>query len=241
MKYSMNKTMMEDPDRPPPQGPMEVWGKVFTKPGEQTFIEITSHPDAKARSAYIWVFIAGTLSGLINSLTNIAVGMTQLQNSAPGLEGASGTIEAIGLFTAICFAPLYGAFSVLAFAIGAAIFQATASFLGGKGSFDKLTYAFGAMIAPVTIFWALLIPFNVIPYVAFCTIPLSLVVSLYVLYLELAAIKAVHQLGWAEATGALLTPMILGFMSIAVIFLLILRLGGLSINQFLEILKQGVP
>ncbi len=244
MKYQSNRTMMEDPDRPPPQGPFPVWSKVFTKPGEQTFIEITSHPDARARSAYIWVFAVGTLAGLINSLTQFVLTFAQLQNltaEAGGLPGSPGVFGTAGLLSALCFAPITGIFLLSGFAMGVSIIHGTARFLGGQGSFDKLAYAIGAILVPVTLISAFLIPFNAIPYVIFCTGPLLLVINIYMWYLEVAAIKAVHQLGWGEAAGAFFLPTLLAFLSCGVLVLLTLRMTGLSINDIMEQLQRGVP
>ena len=135
MNTQSNQPMMiNDPDRPPPQGAFPVWSKVYTKPGEKTFVEITEHPDAKAKNAYIWVFIAGTFSGLINSLTQYIVGLAGLRQTVPGFEqlpGSTGILGATGLLGALCGAPLVGLFSVIGFAISIAIVQWAARFFGG--------------------------------------------------------------------------------------------------------------
>ena len=70
MSYPSNPPMMADRDFPASQGALPVWTKVLTKPGERTFLEIIDHPEAKAKSAYIWVFLTGTLSALISSNGN---------------------------------------------------------------------------------------------------------------------------------------------------------------------------
>jgi hypothetical protein len=233
--------MMEDPDNPPPQGPLNVWTRVFTKPGEQTFIEITSHPDAKARTAYIWVFIAGTLAGLIGSLTNFVVTYAELQRQLPQAGGSPGVFGFAGLLSAICLAPVTGLFSVLGLIIGTAIFHATARFFGGQGSFDKLAYAFGAVTVPVTVISALMIPLNAIPFVVFCTLPFLIGLSIYALYLEVAAIKAVYKFSWGEAAGTFFLPTILIGLLCAVIVVLGLRMIGPEINEIFRQLQQGIP
>ena len=100
MKYQSNASMLADPDFPAPQGALPVWTKVFTKPGERTFLEITDHPEAKAKSAYFWVFIAGTLSALISSLVQFVATLMGLQQAMPEvgeLPGFSGALGAAGL------------------------------------------------------------------------------------------------------------------------------------------------
>lgn len=233
--------MMSDPDYPPSQGAFPVWSKVFTKPGEQTFLEITDHPEAKATSAYIWVFIVGTLSGLINSLVRFIVTMIGFQQAmpdfgqTPGLPGAFG---AAGLLGAICGAPITGLFSVIGFALSVAIIHATARFFGGQGSFDKLAYGFGAIAVPFSVISGLLAPFSIIPYVAFCTVPMLLALGLYVLFLETAAIKAVHRFTWGEAAATLLLPTILLGLLCGFAFLALMRVAAPYINEIFQQLQQ---
>lgn len=244
MNYSSNQGMMADPDFPAPQGAFPVWSKVFTKPGEQTFLEITEHPEAKAKAAYIWMFIAGTFSGLMNSLVQFIVAFAGLQQNAPDLGGLPGSPAAFGLgglLGAICFAPITGLFTVIGFALSTSIIHATARFFGGQGNFDKLAYAIGTIAAPVSVISALMIPFNAIPFVVFCTVPLLLALSIYALYLEVAAIKAVHRLGWGESAGALFLPTILLLLLCGVLFLGLMRLAGPSMNEILQELRQVSP
>lgn len=244
MNYSSNPPMMADPDFPAPQGALPVWIKVFTKPGEQTFVEITNHPDAKAKSAYIWVFLAGTLSGLINSLTQFIVSFIGLQQVSPEFGQMPGSPAAFGiggLLFAICFAPLTGLFSVVGFSFGVAIIHAAAKFLGGQGLFDKMAYAVGAITVPITLISALMVPLNSIPFVAFCTLPVFVLLGLYGLYLEIAAIKAVHRLGWGESAAALFLPSILLVLILGVIILGLARLVGPELNDIFRQLQQGAP
>ena len=241
MTYSSNQPMMADPDFPAPQGALPVWIKVFTKPGERTFLEITDHPEAKARSAYIWVFLAGTLSALISSLVQFIGTLVGLQQLAPDIgqvQGLPQVMGTAGLLGAVCGAPIAGVFSVIGFAIGVAIVHATARFFGGQGSFDKLAYAFGAIAAPFSLISGLATLLSIIPFAALCTIPVILILGLYALFLEVAAIKAVHRSGWGEAAAALLLPAILIGLVCGFSFLLLMKVAGPSINEILQQLQQ---
>jgi hypothetical protein len=235
--------MMEDPDRPPPQGAFPVWSKVYTTPSERTFLEITHHPDATAKNAYIWVFIAGTLSGLINSVMQFVIAVSGLREVMPGFEqtpGVTGMLGVTGLVGAICGAPITGLFSVAGFAIGVAIVHWTAQFLGGQGSFERFAYAMGAVTVPLTIVGALLTPLNVIPYASFCTLAILGIMSIYAIYLQLTAVKAVYRFGWLEAAGALFLPAILISLSCACLVLGLMRLAGPSVNEIFQQIQQGL-
>jgi hypothetical protein len=241
MSYQSTSRMMADPDYPPTQGAFPVWSKVFTRPGEKTFLEITDHPEAKAKSAYIWVFIVGTLTGLINSLVQFIGTLIGLQQAMPDIgqtPGLSGVLGTTGLLGAICGAPIAGLFSVLGFAIGVAIVHATARFFGGQGSFDKLAYAFGAIAVPVSVISGVIVPLNIIPFAVFCTLPVLIVLILYSLFLETAAIKAVHRFSWGEAAAALLLPTILLSLLCGFTFLALMRVAAPYFNEIFRQLQQ---
>lgn len=243
MSYSAssNQPLIDDPDFSAPQGAIPVWTKVFTKPGEQTFVEITQHRDATAKSAYIWIFIAGALAGLLSTMLQFLVAMIGVQQVAQefgGLPGAPAAYGLGGLVWAICSAPSAGIGSVIGFAVTTGIIHATARFFGGQGTFDKLAYAMGAVSAPISLLSALLIPLNAIPYVAFCTAPIMIVAGLYALYLNVAAVKAVHQCGWGEAAAAYLLPGLLLVLLCGFTFLLVMRAFGPELNEIFQQLQQ---
>lgn len=243
MNESSNPSLIVDPDVPP-QGAFPVWMKVFTKPGEKTFLEILDHPEAKAKSAYLWIFLVGILTGLISGLARFAAVMIGLRQMAPELadiSGFSGIFGTAGLVGALCGAPLAGLFSLMGFVIGVGIIHATARFLGGQGTFDQMAYSFGAIVAPLSLISGLLVPFNLIPYAALCILPLILVLTFYSLYLEIAAIKAVHQFGWGGAAAAFFLPTLLLSMLCGIAFLGLLRMAGPSFNEIFRQLQQMQP
>ncbi|NWF62745.1 MAG: YIP1 family protein [Chloroflexi bacterium] len=209
-----NTPVMES--KPGVAGWFQVWTKVFTKPSEQTFIEITDSPDAVAKTAYIWVFIAGTISGIFQAIIRAiysAMGVTQ-QIPIPGFEeympqaapaGDVGSVLA-SLVGGICAAPLAGLLSILFFAIGVAIVQWIAKLFGGVGSYGKLAYAFGAISLPLTLVTSILSLLGAIPFVGICTGILSFGLSIFAIYLQIAGVKAVNRFGWGQAAGSVLIP-----------------------------------
>jgi Yip1-like protein len=244
MNPSSNSPMMADPDFPPSQGAFPVWSKVYAKPRERTFVEITEHREATARSAYIWVFMAGTLAGVINSLLQFIIALMGVKAAVPQFGQITGLgvfLGTAGLLGAICSAPLIGIISVIGFAISVAIIHVTARFFGGQGSFNKLAYAFGAIAVPFSLISGLIAPLNAIRYAGFCALPLLVLLLLYVIFLEVTAIKAVHCLGWGEAVGALFLPTILLVLLCGVAFFGLMRFAGPAFNEFYRQLQQIQP
>jgi len=234
---------------PGPAGWLQTWIKVVTKPGEQTFIEITESPNAVARTAYIWVFIVGVIVGLAQAFLRGVYTLTGTapQIPIPGFEqftqqsGSGGGIASV-LIGAVCGAPLAGLFSVVFFALGVAIIQWIAKLFGGTGTYDKMAYALASISVPLSLVSALLSLFGAIPFVGICTGVISFGLSLYALYLQIAAVKAVNRFGWGQAAGSVLIP---GFVVLFVCGCIVI--GGLMVmgpvigNVFNQINQSLAP
>lgn len=208
-----NTPVMES--KPGPAGWLPVWIKAVTKPYEQTFVDITEHPDVSSKTAYIWVFIAGTISGIIQAFSTtirMATGVGSQFQQIPGLEqylpqttGGSGSVG-VSLIGGLCASPLAGLFSVVFFALGAAIIQWIAKLFGGTGTYEKMLYAMAAITVPFTIASSLFALLGVIPFVGICTGVISLGLSLYALVLQVMAVKAVNRFGYGQAAGSVFLP-----------------------------------
>jgi hypothetical protein len=209
---SQNDPIMES--RPGPAGWLPVWIKAVTQPNEQTFINISEHPDAISKTAFIWIFIAGTVTTLVSGLIQallLAVGVAP--QTYPGMEQFPGGgadmmpfVAGSSLVSTICAAPIAGVLSVIFFAIGVAIIQWIAKMFGGAGTFDKLAYAIAAISVPVSLVSMVLTPLNIVPYLNICTGLLSFGIAIYALYLQVLAVKAVNRFGWGAAIGSVFIP-----------------------------------
>ncbi len=201
--------------KPGPAGWLPVWIKAVSQPNEQTFVDITEHPDMSSRTAYIWVFIAGTISGIIQAIATtvrMAMGLNSQFQQIPGMDqyfpqstGGGGS-AGVSLIGGLCASPIVGLVSVVLFALIVAIVQWIAKLFGGTGTYDKLLYAFAAITVPFTIVSSLLALLTVIPYVGICFGILSLGLSIYALVLQVMAVKGVNRFGWGPATGSVLIP-----------------------------------
>lgn len=51
-----------------PTSPLNIWRKALTQTSEQTFVEIASSPNARATTAYLWVFVASLIQIFLTAL-----------------------------------------------------------------------------------------------------------------------------------------------------------------------------
>ena len=126
----------------------QVWIDALTKPNENTFAEMASSPNAKAMTAYIWVFVTSLIELFFSFLVNGALVRRAFDQGGFGGSLPGGGVG-IALIGAVCGGPIFAVVITIFFAIGTALVQWIAKMFGGKGTNDQLTYTFGAIAAPV--------------------------------------------------------------------------------------------
>jgi uncharacterized membrane protein len=232
-------------------GWLPVWIKAVTQPREQTFVDITEHPDMSAKTAYIWVFIAGTISAIIQAFATAIRGATGAASpfqNIPGMEqylpqstGGGGEFG-ISLVGGLCASPVAGLVSILFFALIVAIIQWIAKLFGGAGTYDKLLYAFAAITVPFTIVSSLFVLLSAIPFVGICAGVISFGLSIYVLVLQVMAVKAVNRFGWGQAAGSVFIPGCVVFIICACLVAVgVMLLGPMIGNVFSGINQSLTP
>ncbi|MCI0556801.1 MAG: YIP1 family protein, partial [Anaerolineae bacterium] len=189
--------MNEQPNAPMLSGGsrsmLQTWMNAITKPNEETYAQIAAAPEAKTSTALLWVFVASLIQSFVVFLMQ-GVLMSQMMQGS-GLENQMGT----GLVGVLCGAPVSAAISVVLFAAFTGIVQWIAGLFGGRGSFEKLVYVLAAIVVPFTLISALLTLLSAIPFVGLCFGLISLLAALYVIALEVMAVKAVNQFDWGKA------------------------------------------
>jgi len=236
-----NSPMVEP--APGVSGWLPVWIKAVTKPNEQTFIEITSSLEATSKIAFIWVFIAGTLSGLVSGLIQMVLLAAGFQSQGFGqFSGSAGRGIGASFGAALCGAPVIGLLSVISLAIGAAITQWIAKLFGGTGTFEKMAYAIAAITVPVTLVAMFLTPLSAVPYLGICTGLLSAGIGLYALFLQITAVKAVNGFGWGPAIGSVLLPgLVIGLVCACIVGVSLALLGPKIAEIFTQIQQEIAP
>lgn len=233
MEQIPSNTPVMEP-KPGIAGWFQVWMTAVTKPSEQTFVDLTESTNATSKTAYIWVFIAGTISGILQAILRAiytATGTTP-QLPIPGLEqympSSTGDAGSMGitLVVTLCLSPVAGMVYTLFFALAVAITQWVAKLFGGLGTYDKLLYALAAIAVPFTLVSSVLALFGAIPFVGVCLGILSFGLGLYALVLQIMAVKGVNRFGWGQAIGSVLIPGLVVFVfCCCVVFGLSMLLG----------------
>jgi len=221
---------------PAPQPIYRHWMAALTRPSERTFAEMTSTPAAKASTGYLWYFVASLVQTLL--LAGIQSSTVQtLFSQYTGQQVDMGN----PLIAAICGAPFGAVLSTVFFAIGAAIFQWIAGLFGGRGNVDRMTYALSAILTPYLFVSAILTLLTAVPYVGPIAVGLVSLIGLYILVLEVMAVKGVNGFEWWKAIVTLLVPVfVIGFVCACLISGTLVLLGPVirdtfdTINQSLQ-------
>jgi hypothetical protein len=223
------------PMLPPPSGVSEwitVWRDALTRPSEQTYSRIALAPNAKITTALLWVFLGSLVNFLLASLVQGRIMQQMMQNTDFGLEGFPPPAGGGGLISAICGAPIAALIQVVLFAAFIGVVQLIAKMFGGRGTFDQLAYAIAAIVTPFYLISAVLTLLSAIPYVVYCLGPLGFLLALYILVLEVMAVKGVNQFGWGQAIGSLLVPVLVLACCFTVGIIGILQAIGPNITDF---------
>ena len=100
--------MSNAPAPVPDHGPdsiLQTWRKALTQPNEQTYVEIASRPEAKATTAYLWVFAASLIQIFLVGLVQSQLLGTYGDQFGLGEQFGPRTLASI-LVSALCAAPI---------------------------------------------------------------------------------------------------------------------------------------
>lgn len=224
-----------------PTSLFQTWINALTKPNEQTYSEIAASPNAKATTAYLWVFISSFVVYIFTFLIDGAMIRDRLSQSGLGADRVGGGVVG-ALVALICVAPILAVIGTVFFAIGVAIVQWIAKMFGGKGTFDQMAYTFASISVPYSLVSSVFILLSAIPFVGFCFRIILGLAGLYILVLEIMAVKGVNQFGWGPAIGSLFIPgLVVGLVACCIIVAIGALLGPTIGNIFSTINQSLNP
>ena len=181
----------------------QTWIKALTKPYESTYAEIGNSPNAKATTAYLWVFMSSVVVSFFTLLMRGAIMGSRFANLGNGRLGNGIGAAALVL---ICGTPVVAAIGTMFFALLVAIIQWIAKMFGGRGNNDQLAYVFAAIGVPYSLISSIFILLSAIPFVGLCFRIILGLAGLYILVLQIMAVKAVNKFGWGQAAGSVFIP-----------------------------------
>ena len=234
------------PESGPAMSLVETWIAAVTKPNESTYAQIVAQPGATAGKAFLWGFLASILTSftsLIVQTVGFSGQMDMFREFLPpelARELPVGVAPSVGFGTAICGAPVGAIFAVLGFAIWVALVQWIAKLFGGTGSFDKLAYAFSAITVPFSVVAAVLSLLGLIPFIGILFGLISFALSIYVIVLEVLAVKAVNGLDTGQAAGAVLLPAVVIFFFVCCCALIVGVVMGTAIGGVFDSINQSL-
>ncbi len=218
------------PATPGPATWFSIWMDALTKPNEQTFARIASSASAKSTTAFLWVFLASLIQIFLVSLVRASFVRGILEQ-----QGLGGNLPVRGvgftLVSAVCGAPIAAVISVAFFAIGVALIQWIAKMFGGRGTFDQMSYALAAIAAPFSLVATVFNLLGAIPLVGLCFSIVLMLAGIYVLVLDVMAVKGVNQFGWGQAIGSFFIP-------ILAVLLICCCLAGVAAFAFQNVFEQ---
>jgi hypothetical protein len=179
-----------------------IWLRAITQPRLATYQALLEEePNPTFGKAAGWMALAGLIAGIISGLLLLIAGGQPLE---------------LVLTNLICGLIAVPILAVIGFAIGSAILLAIAKLLGGEGTFDQQSYLLAAASAPMSIVSGILAPLPLVGPV------LSLLASLYYLWLSVLALQAAHRYTPGRAVVTVFAPALLIFVPICVIAILLL-------------------
>ena len=220
----------------------QVWIAAITKPNEENFRDLAALPNAKASTAYLWVFLSYIVVFLVTFVAQLTLGLPSIaqQFSEAGLGDLPLDDMGGALIGLICVSPFAAAFSILGFMIIVALTQWVAKLFGGTGSYDKLAYLFGAIQAPMMLVSSVFVLLGMIPVVGMCFGIFSMGISIYMLVLQVMAVKAVNNFDTGKAIGAIFLPGIVFGIFICCCIALGLAVAGPAVGEVFSEINQGL-
>ena len=217
----------------------QTWINALTKPNEQTYSEIAASPNAKASTAYLWVFLSSIVTSLISLIVQGATVRERLAQSGVGANQLGNGFGGV-LITLLCGTPIIAVIGTVVFAIFLAIVQWIAKMFGGKGTFDQMAYTFASISVPYSLVSSVFILLSAIPYVGGCFNIILGIAGLYILFLEIMAVKGVNQFGWGAAVGSLLIPVLVVGLLCCCLFAALGTLIGPAVGNIFSTINQSL-
>ncbi len=193
----------------------EIWLDVWTHPGEEAFWGILKERNHSIGRAFIWIAVTSLILAVVTT-----IGYVPLYNSFMSQYGDIQTaqiFQATTVTVGLCSVILAPISSILGLVIITGIYHLISKLFGGSGAWSDLVFCMAAVTAPASIISGVL----AIPYLLFSNFPaiwwliaifigiLTVIVSVYVLVMNVNAIRAAEKIGTWQAIVTIFLPIII--------------------------------
>ena len=212
--------LLDDAPKRPAISWYDAWSTALLSPTVEGYQSLINHAGVNVSTPLTWIFITTLLTYIVIGVLGASLLSSQMKfilSQVPGMDPrilAGGT--ALFLLIAI---PLIAILMAAGQACGAGILHGIAFVLGGQGKYSQLLYASAAFTCPMSIISSII---AAIPVVNMA----SPLISLWLIYLELTALRAVYRLSWGRAITALLLPGFLIFACLCAVTFLMFPMAG---------------
>jgi hypothetical protein len=232
---SMNE-LPNEPITPVVNEPIyQRWITALTRPDERTYAAMAASPNAKAMTGYLWYLVGAIVQVVVAALIKGVI----FQKIAPGLAEPLGSASSPAVL--LCGASIGVVLSTLLFAIGTAVVQWIARLFGGRGTNDQLAYVLSNILTPYLIISGVLTLLYAIPVIGPLFGLIGLAGVIYIIVLEVMAVKGVNQLGWGAAIGSLLIPGLVIALVVCCAMVGVFALLYPSMREIIPQIQQSVP
>jgi hypothetical protein len=207
----------------------EVWMDVWMHPGEEAFWGILKERDHSVTRGILWVAVTSLIIAVVS-----IIGYVPLYHSITSQFSNVQNIEFFGAGTivtyAICSIILAPIGAILGLLISSGIYHLISRLFGSTGNYSDLVFCMAAVTAPASIIGALLS----IPYLLLSNFPailwlvaiffgiLSIILAIYVLVMNVNAVRGAERIGtWQAILTIFLPVVILAVLSICCVSLTI--------------------
>lgn len=204
----------------PPAAPLnskwyEIWLDVWAHPGEEAFWEILKEKDHSATRGFIWVAVTSLILAVASIIGYVPIyrNLTSQFGNVPNLEVFTGTIVTYG----ICSLILIPISAVIGFAISSGIYHLISRLFGSTGTYSDLVFCMAAVTAPAVVISGII----AIPSVILANFPaiywlvaiffgiLSVILGIYVIVMNVNAVRGAEKIGTWQAILTLILPSII--------------------------------
>ena len=187
----------------------EIWWDVWLHPGIAPFQAMLKDTNHSMIRGFIWVGVTSFIITLISYLFSALVMRNLMADAFSGTALENSSYFTISYICGIILSPI---FAIIGIAISSGVYHWVAKLFKGKGLWNDLVYCLSAVSAPGALIGGVIgiisLFFFQYPVIIFLPVFVAFVFAIYMIVLNVNAIRAVEDIGTFEALGAIFIPTI---------------------------------